>query len=551
MQDTTILILDAFGNDYAGCYKSIRGLYPGIKIIAINPSDLQAVKDNLLQTVVIHGDFATRKAEAVHLIDTPYSVVMDGCSCVNAESNIELLVDRVREDYDVCGGQISFDGRVEFLYGAIHIDESLKILKGAGTDLVHFFYAIKSDVLKSYKPNSGFYFFEDHLDDCVSWKKAHLKVGFESRCILFHREIDKNLLRYNFRPMFRAFEAKHHTKYAPVLPSISANPLISKKSPRVGFIATSYISVGGTEIFHRSLLPRLKDFVNLVGFVSTDAHGGDGTRLEVPYSIGFGAAKQLAAQCDIVVVWGIDKLSKILPARKSPKVLAVHHSDWASVWNNRTILDQLDVIDSIVSVSQDASEKLALCGKPSHYIPNAIVPERIIPSGKQGELRGKFGIPVDSKIVLFGHRLTEEKRPELAIDISRILPTDWTMVMVGTGYMQDAIKKYAVGCDRVRIVGECESLADWFSISDCFISLSKFEGFGLAIAEAIAAGIPVVSTPTGIAPGLANILPTDSTPSQWVEAIIKAKIIVTPELILDKFNMKKMVDSWVRVLKQM
>jgi glycosyltransferase involved in cell wall biosynthesis len=92
-------------------------------------------------------------------------------------------------------------------------------------------------------------------------------------------------------------------------------------------------------------------------------------------------------------------------------------------------------------------------------------------------------------------------------------------------------------------------LADWLSISDCFLSLSTFEGFGLSIGEAMAAGVPTVATPAGIAPGLATTLPTDSTAEEWAAAVVTAKPIVTPAEILDRFSVQRMVDAWASVIK--
>ena len=317
---------------------------------------------------------------------------------------------------------------------------------------------------------------------------------------------------------------------------------------RVGFISAAYMASGGTETFHRSLLPRLRSTVDVAGFVATAFHGGDGSKLQVPYETGTEAAKQLASHCSVIVAWGIQELAKILPVNR-PKVIAVHHSDWSSDWSNRLIFDQLDLIDEIICVNQDTAAKLKSCGKPAHYVPNAIDPSRIIPSGQQSELRRQFEIPAASKIVLFGHRLSEEKRPALAVEITRQLPHDWVMVIVGDGHERPAVEAAASDCDRVRIVGACESLADWLSISDCFLSLSTFEGFGLSIAEAMAAGVPTVSTPAGIAPGLATTLPTDSTAAEWVAAIVTAKAKAQPADILDRFSVERMVNSWADILK--
>jgi glycosyltransferase involved in cell wall biosynthesis len=241
-------------------------------------------------------------------------------------------------------------------------------------------------------------------------------------------------------------------------------------------------------------------------------------------------------------------LREILP-KQSPHVIAVHHSDQSSDWTNSQIINQLDLIDEIVCVNEDTAKHIAAFGKPTHYIPNAIDPERIKPSGQQSALRALHGIPAGSKIVLFGHRLSAEKRPDLAVEIARQLPHDWVMVIVGDGHERPAVEAAAADCDRVRIVGSVESVADWLAISDCFLSLSTLEGFGLSICEAMAAGVPTVSTPAGIAPGLATTLPTDSTAAEWAAAIVTAKAKVQPAEILERFSVARMVSAWAGILK--
>lgn len=322
----------------------------------------------------------------------------------------------------------------------------------------------------------------------------------------------------------------------------------SDNRPRVGFISTAYMEFGGTETFHRTLIPRLKVHANVIGFVATGYSGGDGAKLGVTYATGIEAARDIAAASDIVVTWGINDLKSILPVDR-PQVIAVHHADMSSDWSNTTILRQFDVIDSIVCVNPDVATNLKKHGKPVHYIPNAVDPERIKSSGKQAWLRSQFGIPEASRIVLFGHRMSTEKRPELAVDIARNLPHDWMMVIAGDGSEKQNIDRLASGCDRIRVVGHCENLADWLSISDCFLSLSTFEGFGLSVCEAMAAGVPVVSTPTGIASGLAITLPTESTSQAWADAIVNSQQVATPEQIADMFSIDRMVAQWVDVLK--
>ena len=50
--------------------------------------------------------------------------------------------------------------------------------------------------------------------------------------------------------------------------------------------------------------------------------------------------------------------------------------------------------------------------------------------------------------------------------------------------------------DRVRLIGRMADIIDLFRALDVFVSASRTESFGLAIAEAMAAGTPVVATKT-------------------------------------------------------
>ena len=58
-------------------------------------------------------------------------------------------------------------------------------------------------------------------------------------------------------------------------------------------------------------------------------------------------------------------------------------------------------------------------------------------------------------------------------------------------------------CDDVRFVGKQEQMEDILAIADLFLLTSDYESFGLAALEAMAAGVPVVSTNAG---GLKEIM---------------------------------------------
>jgi glycosyltransferase involved in cell wall biosynthesis len=77
---------------------------------------------------------------------------------------------------------------------------------------------------------------------------------------------------------------------------------------------------------------------------------------------------------------------------------------------------------------------------------------------------------------------------------------------------------YGLG-DRVAVIGAVppERINELFLASDIFVLASRFEGYGMALAEAIAHGLPVVSTEAGaipdtVPPGAGLLVPSDDAP---------------------------------------
>lgn len=323
----------------------------------------------------------------------------------------------------------------------------------------------------------------------------------------------------------------------------SRKPIESNRLPRVAFLSAAYNVIGGTETFHRTLLPRLKNHCELIGMVATGFHGGDPSLLEVPYSTGVESARILASQADVVVTWGISDLKSILPIER-PKVISVHHADWTSEWSNNLTLSQLDIVDEVVCVNADVAERMRqLTGKQVHWIPNTVDPIRITPTRKAKRLRSQNDIPNSAKILLYAHRMDDNKQPLKAIEIAKYLPCNWVLVMAGNGHYLETCKQSA--SDRIKVIGAVDSLADWLSISERFISLAIFEGYGLSVAEALAAGVSVVSTPTGIAIGRASrIVAADASPDEWASAIIDPQERVNHN---DLCDLDRFVNQWASV----
>lgn len=105
---------------------------------------------------------------------------------------------------------------------------------------------------------------------------------------------------------------------------------------------------------------------------------------------------------------------------------------------------------------------------------------------------------VDTKSIISVGRLDKQKGFQ---DIIRALPSlpgyHYTIIGEGSdrGYFEDLAKKHKVS-DRVHLVGSKtpEEIKKHYQTAGLFILPSRTEGFGLSVVEAMAAGVPVITS---------------------------------------------------------
>ena len=106
-------------------------------------------------------------------------------------------------------------------------------------------------------------------------------------------------------------------------------------------------------------------------------------------------------------------------------------------------------------------------------------------------------------LVLCAGRMVAQKYFSLALRAFAALPdASARLVMLGDGPERAALAEEASSlgiADRVRFVGHVPDIAPWLARAHAFLLTSRFEGYPAVLVEAIAAGVPVVTTPCSVA----------------------------------------------------
>ncbi|HEX8208105.1 MAG TPA: glycosyltransferase family 4 protein [Solirubrobacteraceae bacterium] len=167
--------------------------------------------------------------------------------------------------------------------------------------------------------------------------------------------------------------------------------------------------------------------------------------------------------------------------------------------------------DAVVVPSAFAERRLRELGAPLpaevHVVPHVVRAEEGRASGAEGrasgaEGRGPGGERRDGGPALVASRLAREKGVDVAIEACRIAGIP--LVVAGDGPLRADLERRADGAD-VRFAGrvsddELRSLRAEASLA--IVPSRSAETFGLAAAEAMAAGLPVVATDIGALPEL-------------------------------------------------
>jgi glycosyltransferase involved in cell wall biosynthesis len=189
------------------------------------------------------------------------------------------------------------------------------------------------------------------------------------------------------------------------------------------------------------------------------------------------------------------------------------HAPWAYEWLEKRLLARAD---RIYCVRQSAVERYRRLypnlAKRFVFTPTWADTSVFSPPASESErlqirasVRRELGVPLDAEVLIFVGRLDRQKDPLLLLEaVSDTLAKRprTHLLIVGDGVMRPAVEAAA---RQVPLAGHVSllgaqgpsAIARLLRASDLFVLSSAYEGMPIAVLEALATGVPVVSTDVG------------------------------------------------------
>jgi glycosyltransferase involved in cell wall biosynthesis len=140
---------------------------------------------------------------------------------------------------------------------------------------------------------------------------------------------------------------------------------------------------------------------------------------------------------------------------------------------------------------------------------------------------GEVPVPEDARILLSVGRLAQQKGIDVAVRaLARIREHEPAAALVVLGEGPERGRLEAMAGEGVYLPGRVGDVAPWYRRAELLVHPARWEGFGLALLEAMLAGKPVVATNVSSAPEIVagretGLLVPPDEPAALAEAVLE------------------------------
>ena len=182
-------------------------------------------------------------------------------------------------------------------------------------------------------------------------------------------------------------------------------------------------------------------------------------------------------------------------------------------WRRLLYGNQVDMIVAISSGVAAALGAAPVFDRPIRIIPSGIDTAQFRPTAAQRRaIRGQYGFGEETTVILMAGALTKRKAPHTLIEAAAQLHSSHQQgapslhyLVCGDGPLRQELEARvrARGLASVfHFAGFCRDMPAYLAAADIFVHTPVWEGLGVAVIEALAAGLPVVASRVGGIPDL-------------------------------------------------
>jgi 1,2-diacylglycerol 3-alpha-glucosyltransferase len=156
-------------------------------------------------------------------------------------------------------------------------------------------------------------------------------------------------------------------------------------------------------------------------------------------------------------------------------------------------------IHQVAPTYYDAACRSGIAPGRMHLVPYGIKIEDFVSLDSKSSARAKFGIPMDATVVLSAAalKLTHKRLDYLVKELAALKESNYFLCMAGER-TDETVQLEALASDILHgrhlfLTLDRREMPTLFSAADIFVHPALFEGFGLVLIEAMAAGLPVIA----------------------------------------------------------
>lgn len=190
-----------------------------------------------------------------------------------------------------------------------------------------------------------------------------------------------------------------------------------------------------------------------------------------------------------------------------PIVCTLHGTDITLVGKDASFepvitfaINNSDAVTAVSESLKDDTLKFFNVNREVKVIPN-FIDNRYFENFKPNGIRERY-LPKGERLVMHLSNFRKVKRVQDVVSVfAKIIEeVPSQLLMIGDGPERNNVEKMCrdLGiCNRIHFLGKTKKIEQFLVNADLFILPSETESFGLAALEAMAAGVPVISTNTG------------------------------------------------------